>query len=88
MSCKFLMLLYDHCLVDGGYTPWSSYGPCSEKCGDGVKERTRSCTRPAPAHGGKLCAGPVTEVAPCLIKHCPGSLKKLRNQKHQELLSA
>src|SRR5690606_9418362 len=38
--------------VPGG---WSSWGPCSESC-----QQSRSCTNPAPAHGGADCTGEST----------------------------
>ena len=49
--------------VHGG---WSSYGPCSEDCGPGTKSRT--CTDPAPAHGGDDCAG--SSSAACNLGEC------------------
>merc|ERR1711970_1431682 len=38
--------------IDGGFTDWSSWGQCSEPCGQGDHSRTRTCTNPAPQHGG------------------------------------
>ena len=59
-------------LVDGGYSPWSSYSECSEPCGDGLMTRKRTCTNPSPAHGGKQCQGASTEEKQCKVKECPG----------------
>ncbi len=41
--------------IDGG---WSKWAPLSgaKTCGDAFVQ-TRSCTNPAPAHGGKVCSG-------------------------------
>ena len=58
--------------VDGGYSQWSSYSACSKTCGDGLKKRTRSCTNPSPAHGGKQCQGASEEEAECKVRECPG----------------
>ncbi|KAJ7382182.1 hypothetical protein OS493_036615 [Desmophyllum pertusum] len=53
------------CPVDGGYTAWSEYSPCSVTCGKGTMSRTRSCTNPPPSNGGKPCAEPASETAEC-----------------------
>lgn len=59
-------------LVDGGFTAWSAYTKCSSTCGGGTQERTRSCTNPEPAHGGKECVGPTTDTRQCGEDPCPG----------------
>ena len=59
------------CPVDGGFSEWTAYGACDKTCGPGVKRRTRTCTNPAPAHGGKNCEGAVDEVQECNDKPCP-----------------
>ena len=38
--------------VDGGWSGWSE---CSVSCGGG--SQSRSCTNPAPEHGGDDCTG-------------------------------
>jgi len=58
--------------VNGGYSQWSSYGSCSKACGDGIQTRTRSCTKPAPAHGGDECEGESSQERDCKVKECPG----------------
>ena len=58
-------------LVDGGFSTWSSFGSCSKTCGYGQKERSRTCTNPAPAHGGDDCVGETSESMECKIKECP-----------------
>merc|ERR1712054_3631 len=45
------------CPVDGGWTDWSAFSECSVKGGGGNKTKTRTCTNPAPAHGGAECEG-------------------------------
>eukprot|EP00121_Abeoforma_whisleri_P006214 Awhi_evm1s5646 len=46
--------------IDGKWSEWSS-GPCSVSCGGGSLTRERTCTNPAPANGGKQCAGESSE---------------------------
>ncbi|KAL9972544.1 hypothetical protein ACROYT_G018872 [Oculina patagonica] len=58
------------CPVDGGYTQWSEFSPCSVSCGKGTKTRTRSCTNPPPSNGGKPCAAPASENAECNLGDC------------------
>ena len=59
------------CPVDGGFSKWAAYGACDKTCGPGVKRRTRTCTNPPPAHGGKNCVGAVDEIQVCNDKPCP-----------------
>merc|ERR1712112_227291 len=51
---------------------WSEWGECSKKCGGGWKKRT--CTNPAPAHGGADCEkgyeSPGDKYV-CNTKKCP-----------------
>eukprot|EP00794_Sanderia_malayensis_P006818 gene6818-7587_t len=58
--------------VDGGYSQWSSFGPCSSSCGGGQKQRYRTCTFPAPSNGGQNCSGlgPATETKYCIVMPC------------------
>ena len=58
--------------VDGAWSEWTK---CTKSCGGGKKKRT--CTNPAPAHGGAECLkeyGPGDEEV-CNTEKCPG--KKL-----------
>merc|ERR1711881_269332 len=47
------------------------YGACSKTCGDGTKTRTRTCSNPAPAHGGDDCTGNAADSDSCNEKKCP-----------------
>ena len=53
------------CPIDGGFTFWSAWSACSVSCGFGFKVRSRSCTNPAPANGGRKCTGPLEEYIDC-----------------------
>ena len=37
--------------VDGNWTEWSNWAPCSESCGEATRTRKRYCTNPPPFHG-------------------------------------
>ncbi|XP_068790174.1 SCO-spondin-like [Struthio camelus] len=59
------------CPRDGGFTPWSPWSGCSRTCGGlGHMSRTRACTNPPPARGGRDCAGPRTDTKYCQAPDC------------------
>nr|XP_060490049.1 complement component C7 [Panthera onca] len=47
--------------VDGGWSCWSSWGPCIQ----GKKSRSRECNNPPPSGGGQSCIGEPTESRQC-----------------------
>lgn len=67
--------------IDGGWSPWSSFGPCRSDCvirGDfasvGVRVSRRRCDDPRPQNGGRFCDGPDKRVQICdATKICPPS---------------
>ena len=58
--------------IDGKWSKWKDFGECSEKCGGGIKERTRTCDNPKPSNGGKECSGKASEEKECNKQKCPG----------------
>lgn len=58
--------------MDGGWTDWNVVGACSVTCGNGLQKRTRTCTNPQPAYGGKACPGNDTDHIPCHPRYCSG----------------
>ncbi|XP_048736193.2 coadhesin-like [Ostrea edulis] len=61
-----------YCPTNGGWSHWGSFGDCSVTCGHGTMIRTRTCTHPAPAHGGADCMGSPTDCNKCVKTHyCP-----------------
>lgn len=64
------MCLSEKCRLNGGWSGWSAWGPCTQSCGAGRRTRSRSCTRPAPSPTGAPCVGPRTEIGACYIKPC------------------
>ena len=59
--------------VDGNWTEWRAWGPCSRTCGTGTQQRMRTCTKPAPAFGGKNCSGDSRETRSCQTRLCSGT---------------
>ena len=65
-------------IVDGEWSPWTTWSSCSATCGDGTRERSRQCDNPPPSLGGNDCAGSDSEVDNCNKEPCPGKpLSKL-----------
>lgn len=61
--------------VNGNWSQWEAWSSCSATCGSGSKTRTRTCTDPKPAHGGKKCVGVSVEVGDCVLgRKCSGLL--------------
>ncbi|KAK5604297.1 hypothetical protein CRENBAI_019880 [Crenichthys baileyi] len=60
------------CPVSGAWSCWTAWSQCSSSCGGGHYQRTRTCSRPAPANGGDICIGLHTEEALCNIHPCEG----------------
>ncbi|XP_052786251.1 cartilage matrix protein-like [Mya arenaria] len=59
------------CRIDGAWTTWGSYSPCTKSCGSGTQFRERSCTNPRPANGGADCTGNARENHACNTAACP-----------------
>ena len=59
------VLLQCYSVVDGGWTDFGDWSECSNPCADGVRTRQRTCTNPAPAHGGTDCVGEPKEIQGC-----------------------
>uniref|UniRef100_UPI0037E7C647 properdin-like n=1 Tax=Semicossyphus pulcher TaxID=241346 RepID=UPI0037E7C647 len=54
-----------NCPVHGSWGAWSTAGPCSVSCGEGLKLSHRRCDSPAPKYGGKFCDGPSAQSFVC-----------------------
>lgn len=64
------------CVVDGKWNTWQAWSTCSVTCGNGKKTRARTCTNPAPAHGGHTCVGDASVSHQC-GHPCIGKYKML-----------
>ncbi|XP_058491292.1 hemicentin-1 [Solea solea] len=58
--------------INGGYSTWQEWSPCSSTCGRGFQERTRLCDNPEPANGGRSCSGSSIDSRKCQTGLCPG----------------
>lgn len=65
--------------VDGGWSAWSPWYPCTVTCGGGTQIRVRSCTNPPPSNGGKPCVGSNIDVRACATQCCPFSCRGKHN---------
>jgi len=65
-----------NCPVDGMWSSWGEYSTCSVTCGAGTKQRTRTCTDPAPSNGGNTCAENDLETSGCNLGTCPSWIVK------------
>ena len=50
---------------------WTALSVCSTSCGTGRKSKSRRCSNPAPAYGGRGCPGYRVIDSHCNIKPCP-----------------
>ena len=67
------ILMHIYVEVDGNWGQWGTWSGCDVTCGDGHMTRTRTCSSPAPEHGGKNCHGDNHESNTCMqTTKCPG----------------
>lgn len=51
--------------VNGDWSEWSSWNPCSATCNGGIQDRIRQCNAPQPSNGGLYCNGTTIISRPC-----------------------
>ena len=69
-----LVSMISFILVHGNWGGFGAYETCSKSCGGGTQKRYRSCNNPAPAHGGRTCAGLNYQFRACNTHKCPSKL--------------
>lgn len=70
-TCPGPFIAVINCTIHGEWSDWSAWSACSATCGQAVKTRSRTCSNPAPAYGGRVCVGPDRSEAICNIPPCP-----------------
>jgi len=58
------------CVVNGAWSAWSEFSPCSITCGFGTKVRMRTCSNPSPENNGAECNGQRVEIDECKLEPC------------------
>ncbi|KAL4226916.1 hypothetical protein ACF0H5_014894 [Mactra antiquata] len=60
------------CPVDGSWTQWSTFTPCTKTCGNGTSTRNRTCEYlPLGSPHGNDCPGNTVDVISCNGNECP-----------------
>ncbi|XP_029464912.1 A disintegrin and metalloproteinase with thrombospondin motifs 14 isoform X2 [Rhinatrema bivittatum] len=65
---------------DGSWSNWSRFSSCSRTCGGGVRSRSRRCSNPPSAYGGRECPGATSEYQVCNSEECRGPYEDFRAQ--------
>lgn len=64
--------------VDGGWSEWSEWTPCSRTCGAGISRKIRECDHPEPSRGGQYCVGERERYRLCNTQPCPNNQPTFR----------
>ena len=63
------------CPTHGGWSYWAAWEACSVSCGEGVAQRHRTCTNPAPSLYGHFCLGDSMQYDICHENACSNITK-------------
>ncbi|XP_033748510.1 properdin-like [Pecten maximus] len=55
------------CPVDGAWSPWRSWSPCSLVNNDVIRSKCRKCTNPIPQYGGAFCPDKALDSEQCAL---------------------
>lgn len=70
---------------DVGFSPWSSWSPCTKTCSNALnpatKSRHRQCVKPP-------CSGRSTQEKACNLPQCPGANSHKTSKAYSEMSSA
>ena len=62
-----------NCQINGNWSDFGLWMPCSKSCGNGTKRRFRFCTNPKPKYGGEDCEGNNFEDSDCFVNCSTGN---------------
>uniref|UniRef100_A0A915JMY9 Peptidase M12B domain-containing protein n=1 Tax=Romanomermis culicivorax TaxID=13658 RepID=A0A915JMY9_ROMCU len=65
--------------VEGSWSLWQDWSPCSRSCGGGVERSGRDCDSPRPENGGKYCIGIRIRSRSCNLQECPSDSVDFRD---------
>ncbi|XP_061163025.1 A disintegrin and metalloproteinase with thrombospondin motifs adt-1-like [Saccostrea echinata] len=71
LSTEYGVCNTHQCPIDGGFSEWGIWTPCTVTCGRGLSTRKRFCANPRPHYGGKNCSGLYSESQLCIENQCP-----------------
>ncbi|WAR09785.1 HMCN1-like protein, partial [Mya arenaria] len=57
-------------IVDGAWSVWTSWSPCSVTCDSGLSHRNRACNNPPPSPHGSPCNGTAADWKICKSQPC------------------
>ena len=77
MSSQLISMYICYNTVHGGWSSWSGWTSCTQSCGSGSQERSRTCTSPPPRYGGRSCVGAARQTQTCNKQACPGKKCKM-----------
>ncbi|XP_017792234.1 PREDICTED: uncharacterized protein LOC108574210 [Habropoda laboriosa] len=60
----------NNCSINGMWSSWTVWTPCTSNCGIGTQLRNRMCNNPSPSGNGTLCSGLASEIRQCFTKPC------------------
>ena len=66
--------------IDGGWSDFGLWMPCSKSCGQGTKRRFRFCNDPMPTYGGLPCSGNNYEDDSCFTNCSKGKCLSYSNR--------
>ena len=65
-------------IVNGEWSQWFPWQPCSVTCDTGNRSRIRTCTEPAPKWGGQNCIGINMSINACSERKCAGNEMRIK----------
>lgn len=71
---KVTLIVLNFKIVNGYWSSWQEWSPCSVTCGAGARTRTRVCNDPAPSQSalknGTKCPGKDLDFVNCIMPRC------------------